>query len=128
MIGPSPGAGQVGDRVGGAVLGVGIAVPGDLLPGGGVEEAMTVAGDDHHQVMAVLGVRREADPEKPAYRDAVLVREDGPPGFGCGHHRSGEEPIPQGLLVRGKRLFTNGLLHLVRPLEPLQHLFMISGR
>jgi hypothetical protein len=89
---------------------------------------VTVAGDDQDQVMAALGVRREADPEKPADRDAVLVLEDGPPGFGRGHHGGGEKPVAQGLLVGGNRLFTNGSLRRIRLLEPLHHLFTISHR
>lgn len=48
----------------GAVLGGGVAVPGDLLARDGVEEPVTVVRDDHDQVMAALGMRRETDAEQ----------------------------------------------------------------
>ncbi len=79
-----PGAGQVGDRVGGAVLGVGGTVPGDLLPGDGVEETVAVVRDSHDQVMAALGMRCEADAQQSADRGSVRVLEDWPPGRGRG--------------------------------------------
>lgn len=87
------GASQVGDRVGGAVLGIGVAVPGDLLTGDGIEETVTVVRDDHDQVTAVLGVRREADPEESTDRDAVLVLEDRTPGCGRGNDRGSEQSV-----------------------------------
>lgn len=63
---------------------------------------MTIARDDHHQVVAASGVRREADPEKSADGDAVLVLEDGLPGFGRGYHGGREESVPQSLFVGGE--------------------------
>ncbi|MFE2579960.1 hypothetical protein [Streptomyces sp. NPDC059378] len=45
---------------------------------------MPVVRDGHHQIVAGTGVRREADPEQSADRDAVLVLEDGSQGSGAG--------------------------------------------
>lgn len=63
--GPSPG--HVRSAAASGVLSsrVGVAVPGDLLPRDGAEEAMTVVRDDPHQVVAAVGMRREADSEEP---------------------------------------------------------------
>lgn len=76
---PEAGAGQVRCAVGCFVLRVGSAVPGDLLPGDGVEEAVTVVRDDHHQIAAILGTRQQADSEEPSDGDKDNVL----PGFGC---------------------------------------------
>jgi hypothetical protein len=79
--GAQPGARQVGRCVRGAVLGVGVAIPGDLLSCDGVEEAVAVVRDDHHLVVAGARVRGASDPEKSDRRVRAA-----PPGLGRREH------------------------------------------
>ncbi|AOW90850.1 hypothetical protein BC342_34860 [Streptomyces olivaceus] len=123
---PQSEAGQVGDTVGGAVLGVGVVLPCDLLAGDGVEETVAVVRNDHDQVVSALGMRREADAEQSANRDAVRVLEDGAPWRGRGNDRGGEQSVAQRPLIGGERRLTDGLPRWRRLLVLFRHVFMIS--
>ncbi|GGX50481.1 hypothetical protein GCM10010341_85110 [Streptomyces noursei] len=46
-----------------AVIKVGVVVAGESLPRGGIEDAVTAAGDDHQEVVSAGGVDPEADSE-----------------------------------------------------------------
>lgn len=68
-----------------------------------IEETVTVVREDHDQVTAVLGVRREVDSEWSTDRGAVLVLEDRAPARGRGNDGGGQAI---GLVVlAGKRRF-----------------------
>lgn len=58
-IGPRPGQARSG-WASGVLVSVGVPVAGDLLAGDGVEESVSVAGDDHDEVVPAVGVDGEA--------------------------------------------------------------------